>query len=179
MSVGERGLATVLGPALVGLCLVATPARAELGSELELAPALTSSSAESPLGLRVGLFVGEPNGVTLAADASERLLVQLELGHAPRGRLALAAHADVLYAFPELLGAHGGASFEFRIGLGARLLSLEDDAAAVGVRVPIAVAVLVDRRRIEAYAQIAPTIGLHPRLDGTVGGGLGLRVGFE
>lgn len=173
-----RGLATAVALVL-GLGLGARSARAELGSELDVSPALTSSSADAPLGLRVGLFVGEPNGLTLAADATERLLVQLELGHAPRGRLALAAHADVLYAFPELLGSHGGASFEFRLGLGARLLSLEDDAAAVGVRVPIAIAVLVDRRRIEAYAQVAPTIGLHPRLDGTVGGGFGLRVGFD
>jgi hypothetical protein len=139
------------------------------------------SFARDPEGVGVGILLGEPTGFSVA--------------YRPGGRLW--ADGAVAWSFPQFAQFHADACFDladFRtadipnthfpawVGAGPRLRVGSGsgyDGLNLGVRVPIAMGVWHDKVPIEGWAELVPVVGVWPKTELGIDGGIGARIYFD
>lgn len=138
--------------------------------------------AQDPEGVGLGVIVGLPVGITASWRGEGPLWYAADLGYsAETATVALDADANLELVRPS---AYRNADWQFpvHVGLGARIrggqgaLAEGLNRAVFGLRVPVGISVQHDGFPAEVFAQVAPGLGLSPRVVGTFDLGFGLRL---
>ena len=162
--------------------LVGPPFVLAVGPTDSVAAPGTPWLAQDAEGLGLGLVFGLPTGLTAAWRGDGPLWYAGELGYsAETATVAFDADANLDVVRPT---AYGNADWQFpvHVGLGARIRGGQGalveglNRAVFGLRVPVGFTVHHDGFPVEVYAQVAPGLGLSPRVVGTFDLGFGLRV---
>lgn len=155
---------------------------------LVLAVLVVASSLAVPAPARaeslgVGIFVGEPLGLDLKIGLQGRSALDIVIGATTLedGRQSY-GHLQYLYTFAIARGR--SVRLPFRFGFGGYVAGVtEEDAVALGARVPFQLGVRFRRTPIEIYGEVAFVLqllreGPAEDVDPDVDGGVGLRVYF-
>ncbi len=145
-------------------------------STLAAALSLPVVAHAHPFGL--GVMVGEPTGLSGKQWLGSHSAVDFGASWALEKNENLHLHADYLWhsagfissSEPEL-GAY--------IGVGGRVLFLENSEDRIGVRVPLGVSYQFSQNRFELFFEVAPVVDLVPDTETDLGGGIGLRYQFR
>jgi len=134
-------------------------------------------------GIGVGLFVGEPLGLTIKADLKRRTAIEVLLGvddyDNDRGR---DGYAHLTFLASPFVAKGESVLIPFRLGIGAAVYDDGgDDDVEVGVRAPFQLAFQFRSTPIELYLEISLLLELIDEDDNDdlhFGGGLGFRMYF-
>ncbi len=139
------------------------------------------NTANSPYGIGVGLVVGDPTGLSVIWRADDTNALQLGVGWSFLGSdldIALDYQITVARARTnDVKNAH----FNAYAGIGADLdlfSGRNNDAFALGVRVPLGVAFLPDQHPFDVFLQVTPIVLLYPATAAGVEAGIGGRIFF-
>ncbi|MEQ9503094.1 MAG: hypothetical protein RIT81_39855 [Deltaproteobacteria bacterium] len=142
---------------------------------------LVCAPTSTPPDLAVGLLVGEPNGLTLAAPVLETFRVHAAAGlSADPDRDALATF-DFTYDMSEIIGRVFGTGWmSVWFGLGVRYAASDVDASedAFGMRVPFGVSYFDDATGVEVFGSVAYGVVFIPERDASGEVAFGLRFGL-
>ncbi len=147
-----------------------------------LSLALAAAPTSTPPKLAVGLTVGEPNGLTLAAPVLDTFRVHAAAGWSLARERDAVATFDFAYDLPHIIGRVFGTGWMSTwFGLGLRYAASSDqvdDGDAFGVRVPFGVSYFDDETRVELFASVAFGVVFIPEQDASAEFALGLRFGL-
>ncbi len=139
-----------------------------------LASTPVASAQGGPFGL--GLFVGEPVGVTANIKFSEARSIALLAAWSLGKGGGFYGHADYLF-YKRGLFQIEGAPFDLHFGLGAGV-GAHSDGAALAVRVPVGLGHTFRSAPIEVFVELGLGAWLIPATDLSVTGGIGGRYYF-
>jgi hypothetical protein len=179
---------TLLAMAVAPLLLATPPALAQSVWLTERPPFAPGPipDATSFTGLGLGVIVGEPTGLSG--------IRRMESGNAIDGAVAwsipdarLHLHADFLHEFLTFSDpTWPGVLMPLYLGLGARFRlgfdASDADAprsSVLGVRVPVGFSVIPDEYPLDAFIEVAPTVGLWPATRLDLDAGFGVRFFFN
>jgi len=142
-----------------------------------------AAPAAAHAGIGVGLFVGEPLGLTIKADLKRRTAIEVLLGvddyDNDRGR---DGYAHLTFLASPFVAKGESVLIPFRLGIGAAVYDDGgDDDVEVGVRAPFQLAFQFRSTPIELYLEISLLLELIDEDDNDdlhFGGGLGFRMYF-
>lgn len=123
--------------------------------------------------LEVGLAVGEPTGVSAKYWITDRNAFDAGAGWSSKRKL-LDVYLDYQYHY--FWSDFDGGNLPLFVGGGA--MARLNKNFNIGLRLPIGAEYLFEGPRLVAFAQVAPTVKLIPKLDAFVSGGLGIRYAF-
>jgi hypothetical protein len=147
--------------------------------------ALITAPTAAHAGVGLGLFLGEPTGITLKADLQRRTSLEVLLGVESLRNGEHGGYGHFTFLVSPFV-AHGqSVSIPFRFGIGAAVYDWDGarfgDDLAVAVRAPFEVAFDFHSSPFELYLELAlkltlvdPAEDLYTDLDG----GLGFRIYF-
>lgn len=140
-----------------------------------------SSSAYGPQSKRFGLgvYVGEPTGLTLKGYLTERAAIDGIAAWSFKHE-TVTLIGDLNYEIFDIPVSSSVISLPFYLGVGGKLElnSGRNDEIEVGVRVPIGVAVQWNTAPIEVFLEVVPCLELVQETDFDLMGGLGIRFYF-
>ncbi len=151
---------------VAALLAVPTPARAE--------------------GIGIGMFLGQPTGVTIKIDLEPRSALDIVLGVTDfdddRGR---DAYGHLTYQVTPFAASGRSVVVPFRIGMGVAVYGRDGDFGDeinVAVRAPLGIALQLRRTPVEFYGEVALKLVVLDDNDNEdfvdVDGGLGFRIYF-
>jgi hypothetical protein len=140
------------------------------------------SAARADVGL--GLFLGEPTGVSLKVDVQRRAALDFVFG-ATSFRDSRANYAHLTYLVTPVLGHGRAVSIHLRVGVGAALFDGRGDFGDelnVAVRAPAQLAFVFRRTPLELYAELSAKVTFLDANDDQdlfdVDSGVGARLMF-
>lgn len=139
-----------------------------------LLPSL-ATAAGGPFGL--GIIVGEPTGVSLKYQLSERNAIDGAVAWSLSGDSDLHLHGDYLYHWYDLITVKKG-QLPLYAGVGARLAFRENRDNLVGIRIPVGLAYLFAGAPFDAFVELVPVLDLAPDTDFDLEGAIGGRFWF-
>ncbi len=138
---------------------------------------LSGKPADGPMGL--GIFLGQPTGVTFELDLAEASWLDFKAAWdfgADKGGYSVMLQGNYELAFPGMIAIEE-ATFTPFVG-GGVLLNLYDGGANFGVRVPGGVSYRFSSVPFELFLEAGLDIYLFPGFDLGASGGLGARYRF-
>jgi hypothetical protein len=134
---------------------------------------MAAVSAHARVG--VGVFVGEPSGISIKSWLSDGRAVDGVVGWSVE-RDDLHVHADYLWQ-RVIEDTELGGSVPLYYGLGVRFLARDEDSR-FGVRIPVGLDYLIDDGRFDIFIEIAPIFDLVPETEFDLSAGIGARYCF-
>jgi hypothetical protein len=137
---------------------------------------------EPPEGIGLGVILGDPSGLSVAYRKGEHHAVQVHFGYSTfHDRFHLSA--DYLYNLVILETPNmAGVRFPVYLGVGGHFQSygrdLGNDAAGLGVRIPVGMALLPRSLAIDPFVELVPVILVLPETNAGLEGGVGIRLYF-
>ena len=156
-------------------------------SALAVAAALVAVPATASAGgLGIGLFIGQPTGLTIKVDLQRRTALDIVLGVTDfdddRGR---SNYGHVTYQVTPFAATGESVVVPFRIGIGVAAYDGAGDfgdEVNVAVRAPIGIALQLRRTPVEFYGEVAFKLVLLDENDNedlvNLDGGIGFRIYF-
>jgi hypothetical protein len=137
---------------------------------------LAAAPKPADAGLGIGLFVGEPLGLTVKVDLQRRTALEILGGVSEYDNEAVYGHLTFL-ATPFVANGRS-VLVPFRIGIGAAIYEYGNDIG-IAARVPFQVGFQFRSAPIEIYLELAMRLHLVPDgVDLDLDGGLGFRFYF-
>lgn len=128
--------------------------------------------------LGLGPMIGEPMGVGVKYWFSDKIALDGGLGWSFVDPDGVQFHADVLFHKFDLLRADTR-DLPLYIGLGGRVKFVDEGDNRAGIRMPVGIAYLMPRQRLEFYAEVAPILDVAPTTSLEWNGGIGIRFYFR
>jgi hypothetical protein len=156
--------------------LFIAPWLAQVASAVDV-PQLSDNGAH---GFGLGVILGEPTGLTVAARPNDHNAVQGHLSWSvAHSRVRLSA--DYLQSVV-VIDTAGEIDLPVYVGAGATLgvdgAQPWGESPWLGLRVPIGLAMVPDRTPIELFGEIVPELFVLPELLGGLEGAIGARLYF-
>jgi hypothetical protein len=125
----------------------------------------------------LGVFLGQPTGLDIKIGLQGRSALDIVLG-ATRFDEPRASYGHLQYLV--LLGVARGSSINvpFRLGIGAAVYGITEDATSLAARLPLQIALRFRRTPLEIYGEVAFVVQLIDDVDTDIDGGIGVRVYF-
>lgn len=143
------------------------------GAKIELE--FEGKAADGPMG--VGLFLGQPTGITFEMDLAPASWVDFKAAWNFGGAgFSIILQGNYEYAFLNKLAINELALSPFA-GVGAAV-NLYDGGVAVGARIPAGVSHRMRNIPIELFLELGLDVYLLPAFDIGISGGLGARYRF-
>jgi hypothetical protein len=160
---------------LMTLGLVTTMALVSRGQTLQTS---TDRPASDYLNNRfgAGLILGEPTGLSLKYWLNESFAVDGGIAASFFRDNGLQLHSDILWHKFGLFDVPEG-RLPLYFGLGGRV-KFEDGDDRFGIRFPIGVSYMFDRRPIDVFLEVAPILDVTPSVQGSFNAVLGARFWF-
>lgn len=137
--------------------------------------AASPSPARADIG--VGLFVGEPTGVTVKIGLERRTALEL-LGGWNTWDDGRGAYGHITF-LAQLFAARGSSVIvPFRLGIGGAVYDAGPDDIGVAARAPLQIAFVFTGAPVELYGELALRLQAVPDGDVDLDGGLGFRIYF-
>jgi hypothetical protein len=153
-------------------------ARTLVATAVAAAAATTAAPDRAEADVGLGLFLGEPLGLTVLFELKETTALEVLVGaddfDGGKGR---DGYAHVTFLFTPFATHADSVDIPFRIGIGAAAYHWDDDDLDLAARVPFQVAFQFHSAPIELYLEISLAVELVDdpgRLD--VGAGVGFRI---
>lgn len=174
----KRTVSIICTLALLTLPLAAAPAKSKPAKQSSATTIrLSGVPADGPMGL--GLFLGQPTGVTFELDLGPASWLDAKAawnfaeGH---GGYSILLQANYEYAFPGTLVIETAAFTPF-FGVGA-FLNLYDGGVGLGARVPGGVSYRFTNAPFELFIEAGLDVAMFPAFGIGGSGGLGVRYRF-
>jgi hypothetical protein len=132
------------------------------------------SSAHARFG--IGVFAGEPSGFSGKWWLADNRAVDAVTGWS-LGEGDFYAHTDYLW-HRMIEDEELGGSVPLYYGVGARILTREDEDARFGVRIPIGLDYMLGEDRFDVFIEIAPIFDVVPETQFDLSAGIGARYYF-
>ncbi|MEE2787214.1 MAG: hypothetical protein VX589_07735 [Myxococcota bacterium] len=136
---------------------------------------------ERPGRIGVGLMLGEPTGLSGKLFFDDRHAVDAGLSFSFI-RDSFHVHADYLVHVSEMDGKFDGGRWSPYVGVGGMIRVADREGTQndgrLGVRIPIGVALHLDRRPFDVFFEFVPGMGLLPETRFDLGGAIGGRYFF-
>ncbi len=133
-----------------------------------------------PEGIGIGILLGEPTGFSAAWRPGGRFWVDGAVAWSFPSFAQF--HADACVDLSDLRTADiPNTHFPVWLGVGPRIRVGSGsgyDGVNLGVRVPIAMGVWHDKVPIEGWAELVPVVGVWPKTELSLDGGIGARIYF-
>ena len=148
-----------------------------------LAATVIAAPAAAHAGVGIGLFVGEPLGVTIKVDLQKKTALEILAGvddyDDDRGR---DGYAHLTFLAAPFVAKGESVVIPFRLGIGAAVYDDGgDDDVEVGIRAPFQLAFQFRSTPVEIYLELSILLELIDEDDNDdlhLGGGLGFRIYF-
>ncbi len=154
-------LITTVAILIAGLSILATssPALAESGN------------------FGLGIIVGEPTGFVGKLFLSDRNAIDCALAWSLEDNNYMHVHGDYLFHNFFILEDVKG-EFAWYLGIGGRIVLVDDHDDHVGVRFPIGLTYLFENTRFDSFFELVPIMDIAPDTDFDIEGAIGLRFYF-
>lgn len=160
---------------LTALVLAVTAGTTLQAQDLKTSPERSASDyLENRFG--AGLMVGEPTGLTLKYWLNESWAVDGAIGQSFHHENGLQLHSDILWHKFGLLDVPNGRLAPY-LGAGVRG-KFESGEDEFGIRFPVGVAYMFDRRPIDVFFEVAPILNLTRTVRGDFNVVVGARYWF-
>lgn len=136
---------------------------------------LVPAQAQAGRGWGVGLFLGEPVGVSLKTWIGRKTALDAAVAWS-FSEERLYVHGDYLFHNFSLISVDAG-ELPVYYGIGGRVHFSANTHA--GVRVPLGLNYIFDNRKFDIFLEVAPTLNLIPESGFYVGFALGARYFFN
>ena len=135
---------------------------------------ITIKAQDSGIGL--GIFLGEPTGVSLKSWVGRREALDVAVAWSFEGEGAIHIHADYLFHNFRLFHIEKG-DLVLYYGIGARIKTVHK--TQVGVRIPLGLSYLFEKDPIEIFFELGPIMNVTPRTLFRMTTGVGVRYYFD
>jgi len=137
------------------------------------------ASSHAQQGLGVGVFFGEPSGISTKTWLSHTTAFDAAAAWSVEGAGSFHVHGDYLLhnfnVFPVGRGA-----LPLYYGVGARILNRTDtNTLNVGVRLPVGIEYLFQRAPFDLFLEVVPVLDLTPESTVDVNASIGTRYFFQ
>jgi len=127
----------------------------------------------------LGLYVGEPTGLTFKGYLASRLAID-GVGAWSFVRDAVTLVFDVTYEILDIPIQSQSVTVPFYVGAGTKIgiNTGPRDRTEFTIRVPLGVAVQWENAPVEVFFEVAPGVDLSPETEFDISGGIGARFYF-
>jgi hypothetical protein len=142
-----------------------------------VAVVLAAAPSRADAGIGVGLFIGEPLGLTVKVDLQRRTALEI-LGGVAEYDATEVAYGHLTFLATPFVANGRSVLVPFRIGIGGAIYEYGDDIG-FAARVPFQVGFQFRSAPIEIYLELAMRLHLVPNdVDLDLDGGIGFRFYF-
>lgn len=128
-------------------------------------------------GFGLGIIVGQPTGISAKYWTTGNTAFDFGLGYSLEKHSRIHLHADYLFHVKDIFNTTENISLYY--GPGARLMSVENANARLGVRFDVGIVWIPRNAPIDLFIEIAPLLDIIPETYFFVNGGIGVRYFFK
>jgi hypothetical protein len=128
-------------------------------------------------GFGLGIIVGQPTGISAKYWTTGSTAFDFGLGYSLQKRGRMHFHADYLFHSKNVFNSAENISLYY--GPGARLMSVENANARLGIRFDVGIVWIPRNSPIDVFVEIAPSLDIIPETFFFVNGGIGVRYFFK
>jgi hypothetical protein len=139
---------------------------------------LPATSARAQQGLGVGVFVGEPSGLSLKTWLSRATAFDAAAAWSFEDDGYFHVHGDFLVHNYNVFRVGKGA-MPLYYGVGGRILNRTNNTLNVGVRLPVGAEYLFSGGPFDVYVEVVPVLDLTPESTVDVNASMGARYFFQ
>ncbi len=176
----KRYLLLVVLLLAVEFSVLAQPAAVKKPKSGESATGITTPFEAPASKFGVGIFLGQPIGITLGIDLSQTALLDFKAAWdftgADNSQFAMLFQGSYLFAIPGVLVLLRNDIVPY-FGLGAEL-ALSSAGVKIGGRLPLGLDYRFVKIPLELFLELGIGMYLFPKTDFSLGGGLGIRYRF-
>ena len=137
----------------------------------------SSFSIAQSNGFGLGIIVGQPTGISAKYWTTGSTAFDFGLGYSLEKHSRMHFHADYLFHSKNIFNSVENISLYY--GPGARLKSVENANARLGVRFDVGIVWIPRNAPIDVFVEIVPSLDIIPETFFFVNGGIGIRYYFK
>jgi len=143
-----------------------------------LIPCLIAARPAGASDVGLGIRLGEPTGFDGKFWLGSNSAVDVAASWSLDENDAFQVNSDYLHHDYSLFDVDDGA-LGLYYGIGGRILLRDRGDDRLGVRVPVGLSYFFPSRRVELFAEVAPTVDVAPDTDGDLQGGIGVHFSLR